>query len=326
MTFLEAKNKLEAVARISNLTNSGPEILGPGSKEHKSVLTNLAQGLGLETDNRATKQVLGRRILESLGKSWNADYESVGQTITLKGLNALLESATRYFETHGSLKDDFKKETLEQEIRTISQIIVANTPRIMDGKTCVKEMCEAEDKNWRQTEWQGFYFEMKVESALTRTVGGGRQTFFNTEFDYVRNFIWDVKMHSTVNKQGKVSNSLILNDTRAIDQAVNEQGLGFIILSAIPTYDREYTRWHKNFRGGGDSESGRTLKSHFVSERLDMFYIPNASRLVKAKESSQLSVMKQGRNSNGKPRPTKYSLDMTKARGTDIHVFTHDFV
>ena len=38
MEFVPARNKLEAVARISNLTNSGPETLGPGSKEHKSVV------------------------------------------------------------------------------------------------------------------------------------------------------------------------------------------------------------------------------------------------------------------------------------------------
>jgi hypothetical protein len=70
MEFLEAQNKLEAVARISNLTNSGPETLGPGSKEHKSVLINLARGLGLKVDDRATKQELGRYIVESLGQSW----------------------------------------------------------------------------------------------------------------------------------------------------------------------------------------------------------------------------------------------------------------
>lgn len=326
MGFLEAQNKLEAVARISNLTNSGPETLGPGSKEHKSVLSNLAKGLGLQFEERATKQELGRLILEFLGSRWHGAYESVGQTITLKGLNALLLNATQYFESKGSLNRTFGVESLEQEVSQMSHIIVENTPLIMHGKSCVEEMRLAEDKNWRQTEWQGFYFEMKIESALTRSIGGGRQTFFNTEFDYVRNFIWDLKMHSSTNKTGKASTGLILNDTRAIDQAVAEEGLGFIILSAIPTYDREFTLWHKDFREGGDSEPGRTLKSHFVSERLDMFYIPDASRLAKAKENSQLSVMNQGRNSNGKPRPAKYSLDIIKARGTDLQVFTHDFV
>jgi hypothetical protein len=265
-------------------------------------------------------------ILEFLGGHWLGAYESVGQTITLKGLNALLLNATQFFESKGILNRTFGIENLEQEVSQMSHIIVESIPPKMDGKTCVEEMHLAEDKNWRQTEWQGFYFEMIIESALTRAIGGGRQTFFNTEFDYVRNFIWDLKMHSSTNMSGKASNSLILNDIRAIDQAVEEKGLGFIILSASPTYNREFTQWHKTYRGGGDSEPGRTLKSHFVSERLDMFYIPDTSKLVKARENSQLSIMIQGKNSNGKPRPPKYSLNIAKARDTDLQVFTHNFI
>ena len=47
LDFVPARNKLEVVARISNLTNSGPEYLGPGSKERRSVLFNLARGMSL---------------------------------------------------------------------------------------------------------------------------------------------------------------------------------------------------------------------------------------------------------------------------------------
>ena len=94
LTFLAATNKLEAVVRISNLTNSGPETLGPGSKEHKSVLTNLALGLGIPFSQDFTKQELAAHLAATLGKTWLPEHESVGQTITLKGLNLLLEAAT----------------------------------------------------------------------------------------------------------------------------------------------------------------------------------------------------------------------------------------
>ena len=57
--FIPAKNKLEAVARISFLTNSGPEDLGPGSKERKSVLTNLANGLKIQIDESDSKPDIG---------------------------------------------------------------------------------------------------------------------------------------------------------------------------------------------------------------------------------------------------------------------------
>ena len=325
MEFLDARNKLEAVARISNLTNSGPEILGPGSKEHKSVFLNLANGLGIKHDLALTKQGLGKLILETLGGTWTVDFESVGQTITLKGLNELLRRATRFLERNGTLNQSLCEETFEQELNSISRLVVANTPLVMEGKSCVEEMRAVEDANWRQTEWQGFYFEMKIESALARAIGGERQKFHNTEFDYVRNYIWDLKMHSSRNKDGKPSTGLILNDSRAINQAVEAKGIGFIILSAVPTYDKQFTRWHKEYRGGGTDEPTRVLKSNFISERLDFFYIPNTNRLLKAMQESQLGVMAQGKNSNGKPRPTKYSLDLMKARDTDLQVFTHNF-
>ena len=89
-TFIPARNKLEAVARISQLTNSGPEILGPGSKERRSVLENLAKGLGISPDSYESKQSLADAISKRLGITWDASCESVGQTITLIGLNRLL--------------------------------------------------------------------------------------------------------------------------------------------------------------------------------------------------------------------------------------------
>jgi len=323
--FLEARNKLEAVARISNLTNSGPETLGPGSKEHKSVLINLAKGLQLNFDESLSKQALGKFILESIGGNWNSDFESVGQTITLKGLNALLRYAATYIEIKGLNFSNSMLGSFEQELNAISKIVVANTPLKMEGRECVEEMRDVEDSNWRQTEWQGFYFEMKIESALTRSIGGGRVKFENTEFDYARNFFWDLKVHSSKTNKGQTSSGLILNDSKAIEQAVNEKGLGFIILSAKPEYDLEFTRWHKHFRGAGDAEPRRVLKSRFTSERIDIFYIPDYDRLEKAKSLYEMSIIKQGKNSNSKPRPTKYQLNIPKARDTDLQVFSYKF-
>ena len=59
-SFVPATNKLEVVNRISNLTNSGNETLGPGSKEKKSVVINLAAGLDIPFSTTETKQELPR--------------------------------------------------------------------------------------------------------------------------------------------------------------------------------------------------------------------------------------------------------------------------
>lgn len=325
MSFTPATNKLDAVVRISNLTNSGPESLGPGSKEHKSVLINLAIGLGIPFSHEFTKQQLAAHIAVKLGRSWQPEFESIGQTITLKGLNLLLEAATRSIELNADKTPRTVGAAFQDELNAIARVVTANTPLIMNGKECVQEMRELNDPNWKQVQWQGFYFEMKAANSLTDQLGGGRQKLFNTSFDYVRNFIWDLKAHSSENESGSASSGCILNDSRAIEQAVEETGLGFIILSGKPTYDREFTKWHKEFRGGGDGEPGRTLKSHFESQSLDIFFVPDSQRLETARIRKELSVNAQGKNSNNKPRPPKYSIDLKRALGSDLQVYSHSF-
>jgi hypothetical protein len=326
MKFAPAPNKLEAVCRISDLTQSGPEILGPGSKEHKSVLINLAIGLGIPFSHEFTKQQLAAHIATALGYRWIPEFESVGQTITLSGLNLLLEAATHALELNPDRVVKTVGAAFEEELQAIATVVKANTPLLMNGKECVEEMKALGDPNWKQVQWQGFYFEMKAASALTSHLGGGRQKLFNTSFDYVRNFIWDLKAHSSENEAGAPTASCILNDSRAIEQAVEETGLGFIILTGKPTYNYEFTKWHKAFRGGGDGDPGRTLKSHFESQTLDIFFVPNSERLSIARVRKELTVNAQGKNSNNKPRPPKYSIDLKRALGSDLQVYSHSFV
>ena len=325
MSFVPATNKLDAVNRISSLTYSGPQSLGPGSKERKSVLVNLAIGLGIPFSHEYTKQELAAHIAQRLGRTWLPDFESVGQTITLKGLNLLLEAATAAIADRTGEIPKTVGAAFEDELNSIAKIVTANTPLIMDGKQCVQEMRDLEDANWKQVQWQGFYFEMKAANALNSQMGGARQKLFNTTFDYVRNFIWDLKAHSSENEKGYSSSVCILNDSRAIEQAVDETGLGFIILSGKPTYDREFTRWHKQFRGG-EGEPGRTLKSHFTSQSLDIFFVPDTSRLQTARLRKEFTVNAQGKNANNKPRPPKYAIDLKRAVGTDLQVYSHSFI
>lgn len=325
MPFTPATNKLDAVIRISALTNSGPESLGPGSKEHKSVLINLAIGLGIPFSHEFTKQQLAAHIAVKLGRSWEPEFESIGQTITLRGLNLLLEAATRSIELNADKIPRTVGAAFQDELSAIAKVVTANTPLIMNGKECVQEMRELNDPNWKQVQWQGFYFEMKAVNSLKGQLGGGRQRLFNTEFDYVRNFIWDLKAHSSENESGSASPHCILNDSRAIEQAVEETGLGFIILSGKPTYDREFSKWHKEFRGGGEGQPGRTLKSQFEAESLDIFFVPDSKRLETARIRKELSVNAQGKNSNNKPRPPKYSIDLKRVLGSDLQVYSHSF-
>src|SRR5690606_21094214 len=60
--FRPARSKLEAVNRISALTRSGPQDLGPGGKERKSVFVNLAQALFPQIDTSVSKIHLGAAL------------------------------------------------------------------------------------------------------------------------------------------------------------------------------------------------------------------------------------------------------------------------
>jgi len=328
MDFEPAKNKLEAVARISFLTGSGPEVLGPGSKERKSVFINLARGLQIPFSESDTKQEIAKKIVVSTGGIWDASCESIGQTVTLVGLNRLLKVSQNKLQNFTDTQTkNIQSLTLSEEVARISSIAVQATPLDMSGKDCVTEMRDMEYKEgWRQTEWQGWYFQMKMQEALTKQIGGGRKKIFNTEFDYVYKNIWEIKAHSSINKKGKPEKEAQLNDSEAMEVAINNGGLGLIVLSGIPTYDIEFTKWHKSFRGNKSGEPRKTLKSRFTASSLEIFFIPTTNRLMEAIENSELKSKPQGKNSNGKPRKDKYWINLDKSNKTSLSVFSHNFI
>jgi hypothetical protein len=90
--FKPARSKIEAVNRISILTSSGPEHLGPGGKEHKRVLVNLVRGLRLPVPF-GTKHSMAEGLARELGAPWSDACVSTQGTITLAGLNVILAGA-----------------------------------------------------------------------------------------------------------------------------------------------------------------------------------------------------------------------------------------
>ena len=232
MEFVPARNKLEAVARISQLANSGPETLGPGSKERKSVVVNLAKALSLNIDETYTKQEIASYIASKLNLPWNKSCESVGQTLTLKGLNILLQGATLNLQEQFDTSRSFLEYSLSEEIEKISRVVIEMTPRHMDGVEAITEMKDAEYSQWRATEWQGFYFEFKVRPELINRLGGGPRKIGSTSFDYALKRTWDMKVHSTSTRHGKKSKlNCALNDAESMKLAANQGGFGLMILS-----------------------------------------------------------------------------------------------
>jgi len=323
--FAPARNKRDAVARISQLTNSGPETLGPGSKEHKSVFVNLALGLGINPKAKPySKQSLAKEIAESLGGRWHAGCESIGQTVTLDGLNLLLELAERRF-VPSSTSRTFA--TAHDEAKALCDTAIRSIPIPWDGKQCIEQMQEAGSTKWKQTEWQGFYFEFCVLGPLINTFGGGPIKVGQTEFDYHCERVWDLKVHSEHGSAGPASPNNVsqLNDLDSMHKMVEQGGLGLLVLSGAPTYSAEFTRWHKNVLRGQAGESQRMLKESFRPTRLDAFFIENQSVLEAALEGKLLQIFKQGKQPTGEARAPKYSLNVELARSSDLFVYSRQF-
>ncbi len=318
-TFIPARNKLEAVARISQLTNSGPEELGPGSKERRSVLDNLANGIGVSPGAFDSKQAIAAAIATRLGLKWTESCESVGQTITLVGLNLLLEGGEQFF-SQGRHQTPNASPDLFAEVAMIKKVLDQATPRFMDGRTSVLEMKEADADNWRQTEWQGWYFEFKALPALINQIGGGPRVIENTKFDYALFRPWDLKVHSSLGLANKPNNGCQLNDQESMKQAVKVSGLGLIILSGVPNYeDDSFSEWHKALRG----KSGpvrRRLKNGFTSEKIEFFHFSDSDELERAVANKVLKEFKQGKQPTGEARAPKYLLDIKKARTDKIKI------
>jgi hypothetical protein len=95
MRYESARSKAEAVARMYFLGNRGVEPLGPGSKEKKSALVALGRFVQLDLESVPGKHECGRAIAEALGIPWDESCVSAGDTITLAGLNRLVDGAVQ---------------------------------------------------------------------------------------------------------------------------------------------------------------------------------------------------------------------------------------
>lgn len=309
--FEPARGKLEAVNRISALTHSGPQSLGPGSKERKSVLHNLAEGLEIAVDTRLSKVNLGAVIASSLGFTWHSRAWSAGQTITLEGLNILLQGAENRLGVIGRpLAETFG--TPRDEAEALLAALADAIGEAWDGRRCVEEMRDGEFTHWKQTEWPGWYFEYVGIPSLVNTFGGGPRRVANTSFDYHLRSTWDLKAHSA-GKAGVAP----LNDIEAVRVCLEGGiGIGFLVLEGDADYsDESFDGWHRALRGAPPAHAdSRLLKSSFGPRRIEAYHLASIDSLDAALLGGAMGVMKQGRQQSGASRRPKYSLKFRGAR------------
>lgn len=101
MGYEAATSKATAVERMYALAGQEAEPLGPGSKERKSALEAVGRAVGLDLTNTPGKVECGRLIAAQVGEAWDQACYSSGGTITLAGLNRLIDGAIRFVREKG---------------------------------------------------------------------------------------------------------------------------------------------------------------------------------------------------------------------------------
>jgi hypothetical protein len=348
--FAPARSKIEAVTRLAALTGSPREHLGPGSKEHKSVLLNLASSLfpGDPRIDETSKTRLGSSLAGVLAVPWTEDCYSTGETIQLKGLNVILAGAERHLGRLGIQITDLLN-TPEAEGDALAAALLDGLPREWEGKESVRWLIKQGLRGAHDNEWQGFFGEEQAKivlaSAFTPKTHTPRIRYGHTTFDFALNWVWDIKVHTEVQigAQGVATlgrNDALLNDESATRDCIAEQGLGFLILSGAARMDEsgEFVEWHRGFkaertgRKPAPSNSGksRMRKSAFTPVRAEAFWVPNTEALIAAILAGRLRVRPIGRQApraageKGAPRNDKFEIRMREAR-EGIRVARYDF-
>lgn len=348
--FKPARSKIEAVTRIAALTNAPREWLGPGSKEHKSALLNLAENL-FPDDTRidtSSKHRLAESLARVLNVPWLPSFGATGQTIKLVGLNVILAGAERWLGRLGDSVTDALT-TPEAEGDALAAALLAGLPHHWDGRTAVKWLAANGLRGSRDLEWQGFYGEERARAVLNRSftprLPGPRRGYGATVFDYALTWVWDIKVHTSHKRIGprstRAGGSMWLNDEVAVRECVAEQGLGFLVVSGEAQMDvsGQFKAWHDQWKA---QDSGRTValsnsgrsrmrKGAFNPLRVDAFWVPDGAALAAAVLSGQLGIAAQGRQAPrspgqpGAPRATKFTMNMTRAKGSGMHVASYSW-
>ena len=307
--FVPARDKLEAVNRISALVDGPAEKLGPGSKEGKSFLLSVASALDVdEGTERRTKPELAGALVEQLGGRWTDHCWSTGSTITLVGLNTLLKAL------EGRRARAPRKRSPEAEGRLLSQVVAELVPSSFEGRIAVTEMLNAESTDWAKSEWIGFYFEfLTLGPCFARLGGAPFPTQTRTVFDFGGAHVWDFKAHS-----GR-SPWAILNDKAGTDWVLETRGgLGLVVLSGDPEFDDSFRPWFDELkRANGKvpkarnrpAKYSRPLKSAFVPTRLDIAYLTRQDWKA-AVADDVLRVWDQPPQPGGQPRKPKYMINV----------------
>ena len=180
-----------------------------------------------------------------------------------------------------------------------------NQHRYVTGYDAVREMKE-NNSQWRQMEWIGWYYEYLANGCVKRNTDfflspTGNKVYIDYVVDGV---LTDLKVHNTLAK----NHTLYLNDYAALKSCIQNQGrCNFLLILGESKMDEDgaFVKWHNNLIGKLTNPKGRKRKVDFRIQGYALLPID-------ASNFDKLLCLKQGKNSNGKPRPPKAGINLKK--------------
>lgn len=236
----------------------------------------------------------------------------------------MVEENSRYSQEPGALWLRFSIETaavggnlVRGGMAALDLIVqrLRDLPLFWEGRSSIERMM-AENYNWRQSEWPGFFFQLLCRELLDGLMEIPGRKYDTGDFDAFYRNDWDFKTHtSSISGVRKRSSEVILNDLETINQALDKHGLvHFLIASgdAVMDIDGAFKIWHDDLKGAKSDyvkqriargAPSRRLKTSFSVQKVEVFE-------VNLENQGFMKAFSQGRNSNGRPRPMKYSLSL----------------
>jgi hypothetical protein len=195
------------------------------------------------------------------------------------------------------------------------QLASQNMPKIWTGRNAILEMKEGGSKHWKQMEWMGFYFEFLCQTHFDGIIDMPGKKYRNTTFDAFCEISWDFKAHAA----NTTRHDVITNDVEAIKNTLDDYGYyGIILAIGEVEYNdeqRTFKKWHDELKKGiSKYEKNRINRGAMSRRRKTEFTLSEIHFIcLNIQTLDQCSsIYQQGRNSNGRPRPPKFNLNVQK--------------
>ena len=188
-------------------------------------------------------------------------------------------------------------------------------PKSWDGKNSILDMKNNGGKNWRQTEWIGWYFEFLCERYLKEIMEFQKIKYGNTYFDGFLNVPFDFKTHVSNSK----TKDVVINDKEAVLNALRDYGYIIVVMAIgkaeYNDLDRTFQNWHEQIKGGKSKYEFDRIKRKAPSRlRKVNFKVDEIFFIKMDKETlKKCKIFQENfRNSNGSLRRPKFSLNPYK--------------